>query len=164
MTKNLYAMAGYHYLTKEGFDKLKAELEELKTTGRKEAANAIAEARDKGDLSENAEYEAAKDAQGMLELRINDLEKVLANARILDSSQLDSNKVTVLANVTIKNVKTGKAIKYQLVSETEADLKAKKISVSSPMGRGLLGKQVGEIAVVTTPNGNLEFEIVDISL
>ena len=157
-------MAGYNYLTKEGYEKLKAELEELKTKGREEAANAIAEAREKGDLSENAEYDAAKDAQGMLELRINDLEKVLANARILDSSQLDSSKVTVLANVTIKNVKTGKAVKYQLVSETEADLKSRKISVTSPMGKGLLGKSIGDIAVVETPRGNLEFEVVNISL
>ena len=157
-------MAGYNYLTKEGYEKLKTELEELRTTGRKEAARAIADARDKGDLSENAEYDAAKDAQGMLELRINDLEKIMANARIVDSSQLDASKVTVLSNVTIKNIKTGKQLKYQLVSETEADLKSRKISVTSPMGQGLLGKTVGEIAVVETPRGNLEFEIVEIYL
>lgn len=157
-------MSGFNYLTREGYDKLKAELEEMKTTGRKEVARAIAEAREKGDLSENAEYDAAKDAQGMLEMRINDLEKVLANSRILDESQLDASKVTVLANVTIKNIKTGKQLKYKLVSESEADLKAKKISVSSPMGQGLLGKAIGEVAVVETPRGNLEFEIVDISL
>lgn len=157
-------MSGFNYLTREGYDKLKAELEEMKTTGRKEVARAIAEAREKGDLSENAEYDAAKDAQGMLEMRINDLEKVLANSRILDESQLDASKVTVLSNVTIKNVKTGKQLKYKLVSESEADLKAKKISVSSPMGQGLLGKAIGEVAVVETPRGNLEFEIVDISL
>jgi len=157
-------MAGYNYLTQEGYNKLKAELDELKTNGRKEVARQIAEAREKGDLSENAEYDAAKDAQGMLELRINELEKTLANARILDSSQLDDSKVTVLSYVTIKNVKTGKKITYQLVSETEADLKAKKISVSSPMGKGLLGKEVGDIATVETPRGNIEFEIEDISL
>ncbi len=157
-------MAGYNYLTQEGYNKLKAELDELKTHGRKEVARQIAEAREKGDLSENAEYDAAKDAQGMLELRINELEKTLANARILDSSQLDDSKVTVLSYVTIKNVKTGKKITYQLVSETEADLKAKKISVSSPMGKGLLGKEVGDIATVETPRGNIEFEIEDISL
>ncbi len=157
-------MSGFNYLTREGYDKLKAELEEMKTTGRKEVARAIAEAREKGDLSENAEYDAAKDAQGMLEMRINDLEKVLVNSRILDESQLDASKVTVLSNVTIKNVKTGKQLKYKLVSESEADLKAKKISVSSPMGQGLLGKAIGEVAVVETPRGNLEFEIVDISL
>lgn len=136
----------------------------MKTNGRKEVAGAIAEARDKGDLSENAEYDAAKDAQGMLELRINELEKVLANSRILDESQLDISKVTVLSNVTIKNLKTGKQLKYKLVSESEADLKAKKISVSSPMGQGLLGKAIGEVALVETPSGNLEFEVVDISL
>ncbi|MCB9286655.1 MAG: transcription elongation factor GreA [Lewinellaceae bacterium] len=157
-------MSGYNYLTREGYDKLKAELEEMKTNGREEVARAIAEAREKGDLSENAEYDAAKDAQGMLEMRINDLEKVLANSRILDESQLDSSKVTVLSNVTIKNKKTGKQLKYKLVSETEADLKAKKISVSSPMGQGLLGKAVGDLAIVETPRGNLEFEIVEISL
>lgn len=157
-------MSGFNYLTREGYSKLKAELEEMKTDGREEVAKAIAEAREKGDLSENAEYDAAKDAQGMLEMRINELEKVLANSRILDESQLDSSKVTVLSNVTIKNKKTGKQMKYKLVSESEADLKAKKISVSSPMGQGLLGKSVGDMAVVETPRGNIEFEIVDISL
>ncbi len=157
-------MSGYNYLTREGYNRLKNELEELKTKGRADVARAIAEAREKGDLSENAEYDAAKDAQGMLELKINDLEKTLANARILDESQLDGSKVTVLSNVTIKNVKTGKKLTYKLVSESEADLKAKRISVKSPMGQGLLGKAVGEIAVVETPNGNIEFEVVNISL
>ena len=112
----------------------------------------------------NAEYDAAKDAQGMLELRINELEKTLANARVLDASQLDNSKVTVLANVTIKNIKTGKQLTYKLVSESEADLKAKKISVSSPIGKGLLGKAVGEVALVETPRGNIEFEVIEISL
>lgn len=157
-------MSGYNYLTREGYHRLKAELEEMKTNGREDMAKAIAEAREKGDLSENAEYDAAKDAQGMLELRINELEMALSNARILDESQLDSSKVTVLANVTIKNKKTGKQMKYKLVSESEADLKARRISVSSPMGKGLLGKSVGDLAIVETPRGNLEFEIVDISL
>lgn len=157
-------MSGFNYLTRDGYNKLKTELEEMKTNGREEVARAIAEAREKGDLSENAEYDAAKDAQGMLEMRINELEKVLANSRILDESQLDSSKVTVLSNVTIKNKKTGKQLKYKLVSETEADLKAKKISVNSPMGQGLLGKAVGDLAIVETPRGNLEFEIVEISL
>ncbi|MCB0557863.1 MAG: transcription elongation factor GreA [Phaeodactylibacter sp.] len=157
-------MSEYNYLTREGYIRLKAELEKMKTDGREEVAKAIAEAREKGDLSENAEYDAAKDAQGMLELRINEMEKVLANSRILDESQLDASKVTVLANVTIKNKKTGKQLKYKLVSETEADLKARKISVSSPMGKGLLGKAVGDMAIVETPRGNIEFEIVEISL
>lgn len=151
-------------MTKEGYERLRAELDELKTTGRKEVAEAIAEAREKGDLSENAEYDAAKDAQGLLEMKINELEKTLANARLVDASQLDSSKVTVLAKVKIKNKKSGKQMTYQLVSESEADLKAKKISVSSPMGKGLLGKAVGDTAVVETPRGNIEFEIVDISL
>ncbi len=157
-------MSGYNYLTQEGYTRLTAELEEMKSQGRADVAKAIAEAREKGDLSENAEYDAAKEAQGMLELKINELEKVLANARVLDESQLDISKVTVLSNVTIKNTKTGKSLTYKLVSESEADLKAKRISVKSPMGQGLLGKAIGEIALVETPNGNLEFEIIDISL
>lgn len=150
-------------MTKEGYEKLKAELEEMKTTGREQVAKAIAEAREKGDLSENAEYDAAKDAQGMLELRINELEKALANARIIDESMLDTSKVTVLSNVTIRNKKTGKELTYKLVAEAEADLKNKKISVTSPIGQGLLGKSVGDFAVVQTPAGQMEFEIIDIS-
>jgi transcription elongation factor GreA len=157
-------MSKYNYLTQKGYDKLIEELDELKSNGRQKVAKAIAEAREKGDLSENAEYDAAKDAQGMLELKINEMEKVLANARVLDASQLDSSKVVVLSNVTIKNLKNNKEITYQLVSETEADLKAKKISVTSPMGNGLLGKKIGEVAVVETPGGNIEFEIVNISI
>lgn len=152
----------YNYLSKEGYEKLVAELDELKTTERHKVAAAIAEAREKGDLSENAEYDAAKDAQGLLELKINEMETVLANARILDASQLDTSKVTVFCNVRIKNVKNKKELTYKLVSETEADLKAKKISVSSPVGKGLLGKKVGEIATVETPRGNIEFEILEI--
>lgn len=157
-------MSKYNYLTQEGYDRLAAELEELKSEGRKKVAAAIAEAREKGDLSENAEYDAAKDAQGMLELKINEMEKVMANARILDASQLDTSKVVVLSTVRIKNVKNGKEIKYQLVSESEADLKSRKISVTSPVGKGLLGKKVGEIAVVETPRGNLDFEIIEITI
>ncbi|MEM1218879.1 MAG: transcription elongation factor GreA, partial [Bacteroidota bacterium] len=139
-------MASYNYLTQEGYDKLKAELDEMKSTGRQDVAKAIAEAREKGDLSENAEYDAAKDAQGLLELKINELEKVLANARVLDTSELDNSEVRVLSKVRIKNKQTKKEITYQLVSESEADLKAKKISVGSPIGKGLLGKKVGETA------------------
>lgn len=157
-------MSKYSYMTQEGYDKLVADLDELKSNGRQKVANAIAEAREKGDLSENAEYDAAKDAQGMLELKINELEKVMANARVLDASQLDNSKVTVLSKVRIKSKKINKEITYHLVSETEADLKAKKISVTSPMGEGLLGKKVGEIAVVSTPNGDMEFEILEISI
>jgi transcription elongation factor GreA len=157
-------MSNINYLTQEGYERLRNELEELKTTGRKEVAQAIAEAREKGDLSENAEYDAAKDAQGLLELKINEMEKVLANARILDESTLDASKVTVLSNVKIKNVKNGFEITYKLVSESEADLKSRKISVNSPMGQGLLGKVVGDIAKIQTPNGIMEFEIQDISI
>ncbi len=156
-------MSAINYLTKEGYEKLKADLDEMKTQGRGEVARAIAEAREKGDLSENAEYDAAKEAQGMLELKINEMEKVLASARVLDESQLDTSKVTVLSSVTIRSVKTGKDVTYKLVSETEADLKVKKISVGSPIGQGLLGKSVGDIATVETPGGKMEFKIVKIS-
>ena len=157
-------MSKYTYLTQEGYDRLMAELDEMKSTERKKVAEAIAEAREKGDLSENAEYDAAKEAQGLLELKINELEKALANARVLDASQLDLSKVTVLSTVTIKNKKTNKELTYTLVSESEADLKSKKISVNSPIGKGLLGKAKGETAVVTTPGGNIEFEVVDITM
>jgi len=155
-------MSETHYMTQEGFDHLKQKLDDLKSNGRQEAAKAIAEARDKGDLSENAEYDAAKDAQGMLELKISEMEKVMANARVIKESQLDISKVTVLAKVKIRNVKNKAEIVYHLVSESEADLKAKKISVSSPIGKGLLGKKVGEIATVTTPGGAIDFEVLDI--
>ncbi|MEL6638497.1 MAG: transcription elongation factor GreA [Bacteroidota bacterium] len=157
-------MSRYTYLTQEGYDKLSAELDELKSDGRKKAAAAIAEAREKGDLSENAEYDAAKDAQGMLELKINELEKRLANARVLDASELDDSTVVVLSHVTIFNVKAKKEMTYQLVSEAEADLKVKKISVTSPIGKGLLGKAVGEIATVETPRGHMEFEVRKIEI
>ena len=150
-------------MTQEGYDKLQADLNDLKTRGRQEVAAAIAEAREKGDLSENAEYDAAKDAQGMLEMKINELDKVMSNARVIDASQLDNSKVVVLSKVKIKNVKTGMEITYQLVSKTEADLKLKKISVESPIGAGLLGKKVGEIAKIEIPRGIMEFEILDIS-
>ena len=155
-------MSKYNYLTQEGFDKLTKELEELKSTERKKIADAIAEAREKGDLSENAEYDAAKDAQGLLELKINEMEKVMANARVLDASELDLSKVVVLSNVTIKNKKNSKEITYTLVSESEADLKAKKISVTSPIGKGLLGKAIGEVAEISTPSGVVEFEVINI--
>jgi len=157
-------MSGTTYLTQEGYDRMRAELEELKTNGRDEAARAIAEAREKGDLSENAEYDAAKDAQGLLELKINELEKVLANARILDETQINTEAVTLLSWVTILNKKTKKEVKYQIVSESEADLKAKRISVTSPIGKGLLGKAVGDEAEIQTPAGVLTFVVKDISV
>ncbi len=150
------------YLTQEGHDRLKGELEELKTTGRQEASRAIAEARDKGDLSENAEYDAAKNAQGMLELKINELEKVMANARILSTDDMDTSEVRLLTSVTILNKKTKKEDTYKLVSESESSLKDKKISASSPIGKGLLGKKVGETATITTPAGQVEFKIMKI--
>jgi len=157
-------MSNINYLSQEGYQNLVAELEELKTTERQKVARAIAEAREKGDLSENAEYDAAKEAQGLLELKINELEKIMANARIVDEKTIDTSKVTVMTKVTIKNVKNNKKITYKLVSESEADLKAKKISVNSPMGKGLLGKKVGEIAEVKTPRGAMEFEVVEITV
>ena len=156
-------MSEIQYMTQEGYNRLKEELDELRTTGRMEASRAIAEARDKGDLSENAEYDAAKDAQGMLELRISEMEKVLSVARVISASQLDISKVTVLSKVKVRNMKNKAEAVYHLVSESESDLKLGKISVSSPIGNGLLGKKVGEIAMVKTPGGELQFEILDIS-
>ncbi len=157
-------MSKISYMTKESYDKLKEELQILKEVGRKEAAQAIAEAREKGDLSENAEYDAAKDAQGMLEAKINSMEKVMASVQILDESAVDTSKVSVLTKVTIKNVAAGKEMTYKLVSESEASVKEKKISVESPIGKGLLGKKVGEIAEVTTPRGTMKFEIMNITI
>lgn len=152
------------YMTQEGYEKLKGELEELKTKGREDVAKAIAEAREKGDLSENAEYDAAKNAQGMLEMKINEMEKIFASARIIDESTLDTSKVTVLTNVTIKNMNNNAEVTYKLVAEAEANLKEKKISVSSPIGQGLLGKMVGDIAQIQTPAGLINFQIVNITL
>jgi transcription elongation factor GreA len=160
----LIIMSKYVYLTQEGYDRINKELTHLKTIERQKASAAIAEAREKGDLSENAEYDAAKDAQGMLEMKINELEMSIANARIIDESLLDTSEARLLCNVTIKNKTNGAKLTYKLVSEAEADLRAKKISIDSPMGKGLLGKKLGETAVVTTPRGDLQFEIVDISL
>ncbi|MBK7094890.1 MAG: transcription elongation factor GreA [Saprospiraceae bacterium] len=156
-------MAEFNYMSKEGFDKLVSQLDELKGDGRKKAAQAIAEAREKGDLSENAEYDAAKDAQGMLEMKINELEKMMANARVLDADKINTSVVSILTSVTIKNLKTGFDFTYKIVSESEADLKQKKISVSSPMGKGLLGKKPGDIAKINTPAGEMEFKILDIT-
>jgi transcription elongation factor GreA len=156
-------MAEVTYYTEEGLAKLKEELQLMKTEGRTRIANAIAEARDKGDLSENAEYDAAKEAQGLHEAKIAKLEGVLASARLIDESKLDTSKVLALSIVRIKNKKNGAEMKYQLVSETEADLKSGKISVKSPIAQGLLGKSVGDVAKVNVPAGELEFEILEIS-
>jgi transcription elongation factor GreA len=156
-------MAEVSYYTKEGIEKLKEELQQLKTTGRSNISKAIAEARDKGDLSENAEYDAAKEAQGLHEAKISQMQEALASARLLDESKLDTSKVLALSIVKIKNVRNGATMSYQLVSESEADLKAGKISVSSPIAKGLLGKKVGEKAEITVPAGQMEFEILEIS-
>jgi len=156
-------MAEVGYYTKEGLEKLKEELHQLKTTGRNNISKAIAEARDKGDLSENAEYDAAKEAQGMHEAKISKMGEMLANARLLDESKLDASKVLALSIVKIKNIKNGSVMSYQLVSESEADLKAGKISVASPIAKGLLGKKVGEKTEITVPAGKMEFEILEIS-
>lgn len=157
-------MSQVSYFTKEGLEKLKQELNDLKGRGRSEMAKAIQEARDKGDLSENAEYDAAKDAQGLLELKISKLEQILGNARVLDESQIDLSKVQPLTTVKIKNLANGAVMAYTLVSEKEADLKSGRISVSSPIGSGLLGKKVGQIAEITIPSGVVKFEIVEIGL
>lgn len=157
-------MSQVSYFTKEGLEKLKEELNDLKGRGRSEMAKAIQEARDKGDLSENAEYDAAKDAQGLLELNIGKLEQLMATARVIDETQLDLSKVQALTTVKIKNVANGAVMSYMLVSEKEADLKSGRISVSSPIGSGLLGKKVGETAEIIIPSGKIKFEILDISI
>lgn len=151
-------------MTQEGFDKLKKELETLKTEGRQDAAKAIGEAREKGDLSENAEYDAAKEAQGLLELKISEMEKVLSTARVIKQEDLDASSVVILSTVKIEQVKTKKEFEYTLVSQSEANLRAGKISVDSPIGKGLLGKKVGDIAEVQTPGGIMEFKILDIAI
>lgn len=157
-------MSSISYYTEEGLHKLKEELNHLKTTGRTDIARQIAEARDKGDLSENAEYDAAKDAQGLLELKISKLETVVGNARIMEEKNIDTSKVSVLSKVKIKNKKNGASMTYTLVSEEEANLKTGKISVQSPIGKGLLGKKVGESTEIQVPAGKVEFEIQDISI
>jgi transcription elongation factor GreA len=151
------------YYTREGLEKLKEELHLLKTEGRSQISKAIAEARDKGDLSENAEYDAAKEAQGHHESKISKLTNVLANARLIDESKLDSSKVLALSIVKIKNTNNGATMTYQLVSESEADLKTGKISVKSPIAQGLLGKSVGDKAEIAVPAGKIEFEIIEIT-
>ncbi len=150
------------YYTKDGLDRLTNELATLKTKGRSSIAKQIAEARDKGDLSENAEYDAAKDAQGHLEAKIAQLENVLSTAQLMDETKIDTSSVSILSKVTIKNKKNGASVTYMLVSEEEADLKASKISTQSPIGKGLLGKKKGDTAKIKTPAGEMEFEIISI--
>ena len=156
-------MSDIVYYTEEGLEKLRKELEHLKTTERSSIARQISEARDKGDLSENAEYDAAKEAQGLLEAKIAKMESEFAKARILDESQIDTSKVLIMSKVTIKNVVNSMSMTYEIVPESEADLKTKKISISSPIAKGLLGKEVGDIAEIQVPKGLLKFEIIDIS-
>lgn len=151
------------YYTKEGLEKLKAELEHLTTVERPSISQQIAEARDKGDLSENAEYDAAKNAQGMLEMKISKLQDLIRNARLIDESKLDNSKVLILSNVKIRNTKTNALMSYTLVPESEADLKSGKISITSPIAKGLLGKSKGEIVEITVPAGKITVEIIEIS-
>ena len=156
-------MAEAKYYTKEGLQKLRDELDHLTRVERRKISEAIAEARDKGDLSENAEYDAAKDAQGLLELKISKLQDIIGNARIIDESKMDSSKVLILSKVKIRNLKNGASMIYTLVPEKEADLKSGKLSVNSPIAKGLLGKLVGDKVEISVPAGNIEFEIVEIS-
>jgi transcription elongation factor GreA len=152
------------YVTKETLDLMRAELQHMKAVERPAASKAIAEAREKGDLKENAEYDAAKEAQGLLEAKISRMEAELATARILDATTIDTSKVSILTKVTITNQATKKSMTYQIVSEKEADLKLQKISVTSPIGKGLLGKKVGDEAEIQTPNGKIVFVIENISI
>jgi transcription elongation factor GreA len=157
-------MSDIIYLSKKGYEDLKNELNKLKTVDRPNVINQIAEARDKGDLSENAEYDAAKEAQGLLEARISKLEIDLSNSRIIDESKLDNSKVSLLSKVTIKNIANNSEMTYAIVSESEADLAAKKISASSPIGKGLMGKVVNDVVDITVPNGIIKFKILNISI
>ena len=152
------------YVTQETFDKMREELQRMKSIDRPAASRAIGEAREKGDLKENAEYDAAKEAQGMLESKIKQLEGSISNAKIVDTSTIDTSKVTILTKVTITNVATKKTVTYQLVGEKEADLKAGKISASSPIGKGLIGKKIGEIAEIQAPNGAMKFKIENVTI
>ncbi|WP_159022458.1 transcription elongation factor GreA [Formosa sp. L2A11] len=156
-------MSKVSYYTPEGLKKLRDELRQLKDIERPRASQAIAEARDKGDLSENAEYDAAKEAQGMLEMKISKLEEVMAGARVIDESKLDASKALVLSKVKIKNQTNGMEMNYILVADGEADLKSGRISVNSPIGKGLLGKSVGDVAEIQVPSGIMKFDIVEIS-
>lgn len=157
-------MSGFTYFTKDALEQLKSDLQRLKAVERPAASKAIAEAREKGDLRENAEYDAAKEAQGLLEAKIQKLEGDLANARIIDESSIDTSKVSILTKVTVTNLANKKQMTYHLVSEKEADLKLGKISVTSPIGKGLLGKQIGEVAEVQVPAGKLQFKVENITV
>ena len=157
-------MSETNYVTQETFESMKVELHHMKSVERPAASRAIGEAREKGDLKENAEYDAAKEAQGMLEAKIKQLESIIANTKIVDTNTIDTSKVTILTKVTITNMATKKTITYQLVGEKEADLKAGKISASSPIGKGLIGKVIGEVAEIQAPNGTLKFKVENITV
>lgn len=157
-------MSGFNYVTKETLEQMKTELQRMKAVDRPAASRAIAEAKEKGDLKENAEYDAAKESQGLLEAKIAQLEGIIANTRVLDESSIDTSKVSILTKVTVTNLNTKKRVTYQLVSENEADLKAGKISVTSPIGKGLLGKKPGDVAEVQAPAGILKFKVEDITI
>jgi len=157
-------MSGFNYVTKETLEQMKADLQRMKAVDRPAASRAIAEAKEKGDLKENAEYDAAKEAQGLLEAKIVHLDSIIANTRVIDESSIDTSKVSILTKVTVTNLNTKKQVTYKLVSENEADLKAGKISVTSPIGKGLLGKKPGEIAEVQAPAGVLKFQIESITI
>lgn len=157
-------MSKVSYITEEGLANLKKELDQLTKVERPSISQQIAEARDKGDLSENAEYDAAKEAQGLLEMRINKLEAVVANSRVLDESQIDTSTVRIMNKVKIKNRQNNNVTEYTIVSEAESDIKAGKIAVTTPIAKGLLGKKVGDVADITVPNGSMSFEIIDISV
>ena len=156
-------MSKVNYYTPQGYEKLKAELQDLKTRGRAEMAKQISEAREKGDLSENAEYDAAKEAQGLLEYKISQLNEAISHGRVLDKSKMDTSRFQVLSNVKMLNTKLNKEFSYQLVSETEAELKTGKISVTSPIGTGLLGKSMGDVVEIKVPNGTMQFKILEIT-
>ena len=157
-------MSETNYVKKETYEKMREELYQLKSVERPAASRAIAEAREKGDLKENAEYDAAKEAQGLLEAKIKQLEGIIATARILDETNIDTSKVSILTKVTVTNLETKKQVTYQIVSEKEADLKLGKISVTSPIGKGLLGKVIGDVTEVQVPAGMLKFKVENISL
>ena len=157
-------MSGISYLTEEGLKKLKDELDRMVNIERPNISKQIAEARDKGDLSENAEYDAAKEAQGLLEMKISKLQETIRNARIIDPSQINTNAVQILNKVKLRNTKTNQEMEYTIVSESEADLKAKKIAVSTPIAKGLLGKKVGDVVDIQVPSGIVSFEIINISI
>lgn len=157
-------MSDYNYVSKEAYEQMKIDLQKMKSVDRPAASRAIAEAREKGDLKENAEYDAAKEAQGLLEAKIQQMEGVLSNVRILDAKDIDTSKVSLLSRVTITNLATKKSVTYQVVGEKEADLKAGKISVTSPIGKGIFGKAVGDVAEVVAPNGKMNFKVENITL